>query len=99
MLFYKRYRAGTCLFVQIMGLNEIRKPIREKQLRVFSPRQKGRFRFVIVGVIIFRDFDGFSLRFIPKIFVLQRFGIVFGVAGYKNLSSVFRSNGVNARFG
>ena len=76
---------------------KIVQPVGKEQMRMPSPRyDRGLFR-VVIGEIIDGDCNGFALRKITLVFVLQGVCVVFRMPRNENLSAVFGANCIHAR--
>ena len=62
---------------------------------VSPPADDGALGVIVVGIVVRRDVDGQTLRFVPEVFLFQRVRIVLGVAGDENLTAFLVHGGVD----
>ena len=73
-------------------------PVAEKQVGMAAPAHDRRLCGIVAGIVVLGNVDGKPFGDIPVIFPFQSVGVIFVVAGDKNLPALFCGDEINARF-
>lgn len=66
-------------------------------MRMSAPRHDRGLGRVVIGEVVFGDFNGLALRKVAKILIFQGIRVIFGVPRDKDLSAVLGGYRVHAR--
>ena len=86
--------------IEVVGcrlIDEIVQPVLIEQIGVAAPGDARRLRVVVIREVILRHVDRQTRSFVAQIFLLQRPGVVFRVAGNEDLPPALGRERVDAR--